>query len=138
MHEAEWRKTLKSMKWHKNNKKKFKKNPDYVFLGHFWPKLLKWKAKSRLVFMENNLSVEVTFLFLSSYLVFPEGQGRLMLVQVLLNELMNLQHCQFFTPEGMPLHEAMSLQKCIHCDSAIFISEIAERDTSLEQIHWYP
>lgn len=119
-----------------------KKNLKKILIMSSWvtfdPNYWNEKQKADLFSWRTTCLLRWLFSFFSSYLVFPEGQGRLMLVQVLLNELMNLQHCQFFTPEGMPLHEAMSLQKCIHCDSAIFISEIAERDTSLEQIHWYP
>lgn len=45
------------------------------------------------------------------YLAFPGGHDRLMPVQFLINTLMHFQHCQFFAPEGMPKHEAITLQK---------------------------
>lgn len=65
------------------------------------------------------------------YLVFPGGHDRLMPVQFLLNALIHFQHCQFFAPERMSKHEAITLQKLgIYCNSGIFIFEILERDIS--------
>lgn len=137
MYETEWRKTLKPMKCDK--KKIFLKNPNYVFLGHFWPKLLKWKAKSRLVFMENSLSVEVTFF---SLLLLPGVSWRTWQVNAASGPS---KWADAFAALSV-LHSrgnasawgSVITEISIHCDSAIFISEIAERDISLEQIHWYP
>lgn len=108
VHETEWRKIVKCVKCDMNKKKK---NPDYVFLGHFWPKLMKWKAKSRLVFIENSLSVEVTFLFL---LLLPGVSRRTWQVNAASGPskwadafaALSVLHSR-----GNALHEAVSLQK---------------------------